>query len=153
MLQKIKQYQLIEAYHAFNCSSWKDNILSLVDINESPSDDEIEIPYELIDKLSLQGSSAQIKYVHDLGIHLGEIDEYIKGHINSGLKVGDKVKVTRIADSYEKGWVNGWTPSMDEYVGEIFEIHDDDRMNGFGLDNHSSIVFQFPFFILEKIDE
>jgi hypothetical protein len=39
-------------------------------------------------------------------------------------KVGDRVRITRIAKSRERGWQNSWTPEMDATVGQIGTVID-----------------------------
>jgi hypothetical protein len=77
---------------------------------------------------------------------------YIEKHKASGIKVGDKVKVTRIAASSEQGWKNAWVYEMDSMVGEILEVVSDDGSLGFDLrDNETNDSYQFPHFVLEKV--
>ncbi len=72
---------------------------------------------------------------------------YLKHHKACGLKVGDRVKVTRKAESYEKGWDTDWTPSMDGTIGKSALIINDENKLGFELGSKSF----YPFFVLEKI--
>lgn len=71
----------------------------------------------------------------------------------NGIKIGDKVKVTRIAESYEHGWVNEWdglsmNPSINK-VCEIVDIHD-----RYGIRLHLGVYnCWFPYFVLEKVEE
>lgn len=74
---------------------------------------------------------------------------YAELQAESGLKVGDWVKVTRVAKSYENGWGTVWNPQMDDYVGKVFQV-------GY-VTNFSGIYsteggFAFPFFVLEKTE-
>ena len=67
----------------------------------------------------------------------------------SGLKVGDWVKVIRTAKDFENDWVTAWCKSMNDYVGKIFQIHDI---------CHKGILFKedgykFPYFVLEKTEK
>ena len=78
-----------------------------------------------------------------------EETDYLTGHINSGLKVGNKVKVIREANSYEAGWGCDWNPIKNNYVGKILKITRDEGVNGFELNNE----WYFPYFVLEKVEE
>lgn len=72
-------------------------------------------------------------------------NEWIK---KNDIKIGDQVKVTRIASGFESGWGNMWVDCMDKQVGKILrvkriaEIH-----SGIQLDDN----FYYPFFVLEKV--
>lgn len=73
---------------------------------------------------------------------------YITLQEDSGIAVGDIVRVLRIAENKEMGWTNNWYYEMDNYVGtahKVIEIYGD---GGIELDNE----FLFPFFVLEKLD-
>ena len=73
---------------------------------------------------------------------------YIDYQKASGLKVGDKVEVTRKAESFESGWTCTWTKQMDSDVGEIHVISSIEP-NGTGITLDSG--WCFPFFVLEKV--
>jgi hypothetical protein len=77
------------------------------------------------------------------------IEAYLAGHKACGLKVGDKVRVTRSAENYEQGWNNDWSSGMDDYVNEINEITQDCYVAGFVVGN----CYSFPWFILEKVED
>ena len=70
---------------------------------------------------------------------------YIDGHEASGFKVGDKVRVTRIAEDVEDGWGACWATGMDQTVNQVFKINMDGREDGFFLSNG----FYYPYFVLE----
>ena len=76
-------------------------------------------------------------------------ERYLKLQNASGLKVGDKVKVTRAAKDFEKGWSDFWiSPDMDKFIGKIVTIS---KINGtFGI-NFKETDYNFPFFVLEKV--
>jgi len=73
---------------------------------------------------------------------------YLENHNNCGLKVGDKVRITRSAKTYENGWQNSWVPGMNNYVGTKSTITIDESESGFYLGGYS-----FPHFVLEKVDD
>jgi hypothetical protein len=77
--------------------------------------------------------------------------DYIAKEKASGLKVGDKVLITRAAKSHEQGWGNGWvSPKMDKEVGKvgtIVEIAEEGqgiRLSGLGEN------YRYPYFVLSK---
>jgi hypothetical protein len=71
----------------------------------------------------------------------------------SGIKVGDAVKVLRACESHEMGWQNVWVEEMDKYVGQCGVV-DDVYLNGISIDfNDHSYVCDFPFFVLELVEE
>ena len=59
--------------------------------------------------------------------------KYLEGHKNCGLKVGDKVIVTRVAKTGEKDWENYWEDIMNETVGKEGIIKNDYERRGFLL--------------------
>jgi hypothetical protein len=75
--------------------------------------------------------------------------EYLKWHEKSGIKVGDIVRVLRKAQDEEMGWALAWLGTMDETVGQIFIVEEDDKVEGFGLSNN----WNYPYFVLEKVEE
>ncbi len=82
-------------------------------------------------------------------------EDYLKLHNASGLKVGDRVRVTRKAESHELGWRNGWVCTMDNMVGKVGVISIDDGVHGFRLrfsGDESSIPLGYPAFVLEKVE-
>lgn len=74
---------------------------------------------------------------------------YAELQAESGLKVGDWVKVTRAAKNYENGWGTVWNENMDVFVGRTFEIGRICDIEGIS----SRGGWNFPFFVLEKIEK
>jgi len=73
---------------------------------------------------------------------------YLNGHRASGLKVGDQVRITRVAHSREAGWEDAWVPRMTGMMeAGTATITHDGATHGFRLDDR----FNFPFFVLEKV--
>lgn len=78
---------------------------------------------------------------------------------STGLKVGDRVRVTRTAESHEGGWENSWEPDMDLAVGQIGVVtyigsrlkHDIGLM--FSDISRVTDAYSFPEFVLEKVVE
>lgn len=71
---------------------------------------------------------------------------YAELQAESGLKVGDWVKVVRTAKDYENGWGEEWCMSMNDCIGEIFQIYNISCSNGVSKRGG----FSFPYFVLEK---
>ena len=66
----------------------------------------------------------------------------------AGFKIGDRVKVVRIAQSHEDGWNNDWVADeMNRCVGEEFEIRRIWNDKGISLGGYN-----FPFFVLERVE-
>lgn len=65
----------------------------------------------------------------------------------TGLKVGDKVRVIAKAESQQCGWNNSWEDEMDSYVGSVQEIKSIYSDIGIHLGG-----WRFPFFVLAKYD-
>lgn len=66
-------------------------------------------------------------------------------------KIGDKVRVTRIAASQENGWENSWPDIMDRCVGHVFEVTYVYGKSGIQLDTKdmTGSMYGFPEFVLE----
>jgi hypothetical protein len=75
-------------------------------------------------------------------------DDYLKAHRNSGIEVGDTVKVLRRATEGEQGWNNKWCTDMDSFIGKEFEVFEDDGVFGFSIEVGVS-EYNFPWFVLE----
>jgi hypothetical protein len=79
-------------------------------------------------------------------------DDYLAGHKASGIQVGDWVKVKRKAESNKAGWALSWmSPEMDFFVGETFQVKNDDGPQGFALYGVVHGRWDFPYFVLEKV--
>lgn len=85
---------------------------------------------------------------------------YITLQETCDIKIGDTVKVLRIAKSYEMGWRHVWIISfMDAAVNRTFEVIGKGPLNsGYELQHlgkTSSRDFHayYPFFILEKVKQ
>jgi len=70
---------------------------------------------------------------------------------NCGIKVGDQVRVLRIAKDDEMGWKLDWDEWMDEAIGNIYEVIEISPIDGILL-NIDDNSWYFPFFVLEKIE-
>ena len=70
------------------------------------------------------------------------------------LKVGDKVKLNRVATTHELGWDAYWVSDMDKALGQEVEFMGIENANGIQLrfmNGSSEDSARFPFFILDKI--
>lgn len=82
---------------------------------------------------------------------LSYVERQSKWLADNNVKVGDKVRVVRKAQSREDGWGNAWVEDMDDWVGKVFKvdrIYSDDGIRL--VDSHSWWVF--PYFVLEKVE-
>lgn len=93
-----------------------------------------------------------LEVVKSASSNIATSDDYLAFHEASGLKVGDKVKITRKSDDYEMGWDNTWTNNMDSCVGDVGEIICDEYISGW-LISVCGITRSYPTFVLQKIDE
>lgn len=86
----------------------------------------------------------------DYKIDLPTAENYLKGHKASGLKVGDRVKVTRAFLDFEGVFL---TPAgiVDQIVGKEFVIKRDDREKGFTIRGYGA-NWSAPHFALEKVE-
>ena len=78
--------------------------------------------------------------------------DYLSRHKASGLRVGDRVRITRIAGTEEDGWECGWSSAMDCTVGLIGIIEHDSSISGFKVRIDSGSTWWYPYFVLEKVD-
>jgi len=84
---------------------------------------------------------------------------YLDRHNNSGLKVGDYVKIIREPKSGEHGWGLEWPNSIsswDAISEKILYIMEDRGRKGFGLgydlDNNQTVsLCTVPYFLLERV--
>lgn len=82
---------------------------------------------------------------------------YAEAQEASGLKVGDRVKVTRKAKQLENGWENNWDDPMSKNLDKIGIIKDIDSYRGIEvliLDGENKGYYKgyyYPYFILEKV--
>lgn len=74
-------------------------------------------------------------------------EKYIKGQMECGIKVGNKVKVLRKARDYTRGWSTCWVPDMDKSVGKVLRVTVKRDERGLEL----SDGYWYPFFVLKKI--
>jgi len=78
--------------------------------------------------------------------------DYLTAHKACGIKEGDWIKVTRKAESGEKGWCIFWNPKMDECVGRIGKVEKDYDKDGFEV-HFVNESWVFPYFVLEKVEK
>ena len=75
---------------------------------------------------------------------------------DNGIKRGDRVRVTRKANSYEQGWDNLWIQRMDEAVGKVGTVYNlvsCFKEGGIEVNVPESGCFSYPYFCLEKVEE
>ncbi len=78
--------------------------------------------------------------------------EYTKAQDACNFQIGDEVRITRKATSYENGWNNLWVDSnMGKEVGKIHKILSIAKDWGIKLDDNNR--FNYPYFVLEKVKQ
>lgn len=77
------------------------------------------------------------------------VQEAFAAHLN--LKVGDKVKVLRKAESRELGWIDSWVPSMDRAVGQTLEVINIRVGSAAGVTLNYLSNYAYPYHILEVV--
>lgn len=78
--------------------------------------------------------------------------KYEVKHALCDLKVGDKVRISRKADTFEEGWGAVWRPEMDTCVGKTGHIMLDGESFGFRV-SEGGEGYLFPYFVLEKVED
>lgn len=66
-----------------------------------------------------------------------------------------KVKITKSAKSFERGWGREWDPEMSSYIGLIGEVvYPDNTGRGVFVQFHDGKrMYSFPYFVLEKVPD
>lgn len=72
---------------------------------------------------------------------------YAAMQANSGIEVGDTVRVLRVAADKEYGWGNVWDNDMDKTVGRTMKVKSLDATGGVELDNG----FGYPVHVLALV--
>ena len=107
-----------------------------------------------------ENSGCALNHTFSSRTKMTEQEKYLEDHRNCGIKVGDRVRVTRKAEDGENGWNNSWAgmkngplPGMDAYIGVEGEVVADLDDYGFGIkiEDCEAFGYAFPYFILEKI--
>lgn len=65
---------------------------------------------------------------------------------------GDKVRIVRKAESYEDGWDNNWPARMDDEVGKVGFVVEDNGDKGIEVDTENG-HWSYPYFVLEKVKD
>ena len=89
-----------------------------------------------------------LEVVGSAPVNTATSDDYLAFHNASGLKVRDKVKITRKAKDREMGWNADWDSAMNVFIGEIGEIVEDYGNNGWEVKCFGN-TWLFPTFILQ----
>lgn len=80
---------------------------------------------------------------------------YAELQAESGLKVGDWVRVVRKFENGEKGYGLSWFDTLKKHIGHVgmIEIMEDESNGRGGCVHVSGIPYVLPYFILEKIEK
>ena len=154
--QLLSRKQLIELENKFDCSDWKKEIGRILTDNLYTESDNFVIPVSSLKLLVNKGTCVQKRMMRDMGIILPKEKEeiYLEKHNASGFKIGDVVKITRIANDDENGWQSSWVDTMNNYVGQTLTIRRDDGIYGFKCKNEANNDdYDYPYFVLEKVVE
>ena len=76
-------------------------------------------------------------------------DEWLKANDIAG---GDKVRIRRKAESHEDGWDNTWPALMDDDVGKVGFVVEDNGDKGIVVDTENG-HWSYPYFVLEKVKD
>lgn len=76
-------------------------------------------------------------------------DEWLKANNIAG---GDKVRIVRRAESHEDGWDNNWPARMDDDVGKVGFVVEDNGDKGIVVDTENG-YWSYPYFVLEKVKD
>ena len=76
-------------------------------------------------------------------------DEWLKANDIAG---GDKVRIVRRAESHEDGWDNTWPALMDDDVGKVGFVVEDNGDKGIVVDTENG-HWSYPYFVLEKVKD
>jgi hypothetical protein len=68
------------------------------------------------------------------------------------IKEGEKVLISRKAESNEGGWDNSWAPCMNHYVDTIGTVLCDVGPRGIRIEHLNGETWLYPYFILALID-
>lgn len=83
--------------------------------------------------------------------------DYIKMHKNSGIEIGDKVKLLRSCKDEEQGWNSSFPDEFCKYVGLVGEVINDYKESGFGVSfcyrDNPPITLALPWFVLEIVEK
>lgn len=93
-------------------------------------------------------------HVNQRRTKMTEQEKYLEGHKNCGIKVGDRVRVTRKAEGYENGWADYWVDDMDNKINKILHVIEDSGKYGFACQEtleEDDFYRVYPYFVLEKI--
>lgn len=69
-----------------------------------------------------------------------------------GIKVGDIVKCTRIAEACEEGWQNSWHCEMNEAVGKLGTVVKLWGDLGIEVEFPGMELYRYPYFVLKLYD-
>ena len=98
------------------------------------------------------GGKSRVVNIDDCEVVEWEEPTYAERQAECGLKVGDRVRVTRRAKFHESGWGTCWSSLMNNMVDNIFVI--DKISNIYGIKLTTDVgSYYFPYFALEKVEE
>ena len=104
---------------------------------------------------AIEGMIVALKKAQKYKTEQTEKDTYIEGEKNCGLKVGDKVKVFRVATDHEQGWKNAWLGGESMSANKTGTITKIEHSSGKGIRVKVDDIFPYKYlyFVLEKVEE
>lgn len=101
------------------------------------------LPYFVLEKVESKEKEMKKSYVDRQA-------EWVK---KNDIKIGDKVRLIRKAESGEDGWPNVWPGKVDEWAGKILKVKEISGGNISCYNFEENDWFNFPYFVLEKVIE
>lgn len=77
------------------------------------------------------------------------IERQYKWIQDNNIQVDSLVQVMFVAEDFENGWLNNWSPLMDEATGKIFTVSTTDE-EGWGIKLDDG--YYYPYFVLKPIE-
>lgn len=103
-----------------------------------------DIPYRFICRDSIDNKSV----THWKYARIARPLTYAERQSRCGLKVGDRVKITKLPATGERGWEDSVSPQMKRFVGSVHCIRYDWGSSGFSVGRYN-----WPYFVLEKVED
>jgi hypothetical protein len=86
-------------------------------------------------------------------IYFGTPATYLENHNKFRIRIGEHVRLFRMAEDHENGWKNAWVPEMTTNIGNIGTVISNDGYEGFRIrfDEGERLSFQYPYFVLDIV--
>lgn len=131
-------------------NKWVGKTLEVMEISEVniacyafEEEDWFAFPYFVLEKVKHEEKEMKKSYEE-------RQDEWIK---KNDLKIGDKVRIIRKAESDEDGWLAVWAAGMDAVVGKAGVVKSFLGNVGIRVEFDKRFSWSLPYFVLEKVVE